>query len=126
MAMPGAAVREQLEFPLDELIVRAAARPVAIVRPAARVPAVAAAPQSIAVLDPPIADPTPAIAFGRWLIAPAARGGAIDELAAAARIDPGFPRQGSPAQVRARLQTLGADCDAFEQLAEAERRWRDG
>jgi hypothetical protein len=51
------------------------------------------------------------------------RGDWIDQLATAARADRGFPKRGSPEQVRARLQLHGADGDTFEQLEDAERCW---
>ncbi|WP_294390500.1 hypothetical protein [uncultured Sphingomonas sp.] len=61
--------------------------------------------------------------FGRWLLAQKDRGDWIDNLATAARADRGFPRDATPDQVRGRLQLLGADGDAFEQVDDAERCW---
>ena len=62
--------------------------------------------------------------FGRWLVAQQDRGDWIDDLAGAARADRGFPKEGTPTDVRKRLQALGADGDAFEQVDDAERMWR--
>jgi len=61
--------------------------------------------------------------FSRWLLAQRDRGDWIDNLAAAARADRGFPKTGSPDDVRTRLRELGADGDAFEQVDDAERYW---
>ena len=61
--------------------------------------------------------------FGRWLLAQRDRGDWIDDLATAARADRGFPKQGSPDQVRDRLRLQGADGDTFEQMDDAERVW---
>lgn len=63
--------------------------------------------------------------FGQWLLSQHDRGGWVDELASAARADRGFPRRATPDQVRDRLRVLGADGDAFEQLDDAERSWRN-
>lgn len=64
--------------------------------------------------------------FGSWLLAQRDRGDWIDDLATAARTDRGFPRNGSPEDVRKRLQSFGADGDAFEQVDDAERDWLIG
>jgi hypothetical protein len=61
--------------------------------------------------------------FGAWLLAQHDRGDWIDQLAAAARADRGFPKRGSPDDIRKRLQSMGADGDTFEQLDDAERCW---
>jgi len=45
------------------------------------------------------------------------------QLAQAARRDPAFPKQGDITAVHARLITMGADGDAFEQLDDAAREW---
>jgi hypothetical protein len=67
-------------------------------------------------------DPEP---FGRWLLVQKSRGDWIDDLAAAARKDPGFPKLGDPEDVRTRMQALGiAGADVFEQIDDAERCWR--
>jgi uncharacterized protein YozE (UPF0346 family) len=63
-------------------------------------------------------------AFGKWLLAQRDRGDWIDGIAAAARSDPAFPKQGGPEEVRKRLEAKGADSDAFEALDDAERAWR--
>ena len=62
--------------------------------------------------------------FGRWLLAQRDRGDWIDNLAAAARADRDFPKNGSIVDVHARLIIIGAAGDAFEQLDDAERCWR--
>ena len=61
--------------------------------------------------------------FGRWLLAQRDRGDWIDDLAAAARQDNGFPRNGTPDDVRRRLTGFGAPGDMFEALDDAERCW---
>lgn len=61
--------------------------------------------------------------FGRWLLAQVDREDAIDELAKAARQDPGFPKDGDPDAVRKRLSTLGADPEMHEALDDAELDW---
>jgi hypothetical protein len=62
--------------------------------------------------------------FSRWLLAQRDRGDWIDELAGAARKDPGFPKNGTPDDVRKRMGVLGiAEADVFEQIDDAERRW---
>jgi len=62
--------------------------------------------------------------FGRWLLAQKSRGDWIDDLAAQARADRGFPRNGDPKAVRTRMAANGADGDTVEQLEDAERAWR--
>ncbi|QXT37705.1 hypothetical protein KV697_05875 [Sphingomonas sanguinis] len=61
--------------------------------------------------------------FGAWLMAQKDRGDWIDPIAAAARADRGFPRTGTPDQVRQRLRDMGADGDAFAALDDAELDW---
>ena len=74
---------------------------------------------------PTHANPTLALSepFGAWLLAQHDRGDWIDQLAKAARGDRGFPKRGSPDDVRKRLQATGADGDTFEQVDDAERCW---
>jgi hypothetical protein len=59
--------------------------------------------------------------FVAWLREQAKSGGAIGELAKAARLDPSFPKKGSADDVRARFCRLGADGDAYVALDDAER-----
>ncbi len=59
--------------------------------------------------------------FVAWLRDQGKRGGAIGELAKAARLDPRFPKTGSADDVRARFASAGADGDAFAALDDAER-----
>lgn len=61
--------------------------------------------------------------FGTWLLAQRDRGDWVDGIAAAARADAWFPKQGDVDEVRARLTAHGADGDAFEALDDAERDW---
>ncbi|HEX8556217.1 MAG TPA: hypothetical protein VF695_16050 [Sphingomonas sp.] len=51
------------------------------------------------------------------------RGDWIDTIAAGARADRLFPRNGTPEQVRMRLEKTGADGDAFEAVDAAEIDW---
>jgi hypothetical protein len=62
--------------------------------------------------------------FGRWLLAQTDRGDWIDELAAAARGDRRFPRNGNPDDVRKHLNAMGAEGDMFERVDDAEAAWR--
>lgn len=62
--------------------------------------------------------------FGRWLLAQRSRGDWVDGIAAAARSDPAFPKDGDPDEVRKRMEAKGADADALEALDDAERAWR--
>jgi hypothetical protein len=112
-----AAAYEQLEFQIDELVASAVSRVtrLAMVRQAAPVDR----PAPLTVV-PPLARET----FGHWLLGQKNRGDGIDELATAARTDPGFPRNGTPADVRARLRRVGAPDDAFEQVDDAELCWK--
>jgi hypothetical protein len=59
--------------------------------------------------------------FIAWLREQAKSGGAIGELAKAARLDPSFPKRGSADDVRGRFGRLGADGDAYAALDDAER-----
>jgi len=61
--------------------------------------------------------------FGRWLLAQTDRGDWIDPIAAAARKDPAFPKDGDPDAVRAHLATRGADSDTFAAIDDAEMDW---
>jgi hypothetical protein len=80
------------------------------------------APHTVAPPPPVAADELEP--FGRWLLAQKSRGDWIDDLAAAARKDPGFPKLGDPEDVRKRMQALGVgEADVFEQIDDAERCW---
>ncbi len=61
--------------------------------------------------------------FGRWLLRQVDREGLIGELAKAARADPGFPKDGDPEAVRARLRLAMAEGDMFEAVDDAEMDW---
>ncbi|RUN76510.1 hypothetical protein EJC47_11100 [Sphingomonas sp. TF3] len=61
--------------------------------------------------------------FGRWLIAQRERGDWIDGLAAAARADRSFPKDGDPEKVRAHLRAQQADGDVFQAVDDAELDW---
>lgn len=67
--------------------------------------------------------PAERIAFGRWLLQQKDRGDWIDGLAAAARADPRFPKEGDPEQVRKRLTEMDAEGDMFEALDDGEMDW---
>ena len=60
--------------------------------------------------------------FGRWLLTQPAEG-MIAPLIEAAKRDPKFPRDGSPDDVRARLNACGAEGDMFEAVDDAELDW---
>lgn len=62
----------------------------------------------------------PPLSFVKWLLAQNKRGGAIGDLAKAARLDPLFPKDGNADAVRARFSKAGADGDAFAALDDAE------
>lgn len=62
-------------------------------------------------------------AFGRWLIAQVDRGDWVDGLAAAARADRSFPKDGDPEAVRAHLRAQQADGDMFQVVDDAETDW---
>jgi len=72
-------------------------------------------PRPAAALEPPRR------CFVAWLREQAKSGGAIGELAKAARLDPSFPKKGSADDVRARFGRFGADGDAYAALEDAER-----
>jgi hypothetical protein len=63
--------------------------------------------------------------FGTWLLTQVGREGWIGDLAAAAKADRGFPRDGDPDAVRARLNAMQAESDMFEAVDSAESDWRD-
>ncbi|MDB5682635.1 MAG: hypothetical protein JWM75_333 [Sphingomonas bacterium] len=90
--------------------------------PLARPTLVAAARVDPVAVEPP-SGLAEAPSFGHWLIAQKARGDWIDDLAAAARRDPAFPRAGSADAVRAHLSRAGAEGDMFEAVDDAERHW---
>lgn len=62
--------------------------------------------------------------FGRWILLQAERGGLIGQLAAAAKSDRAFPKDGDPVEVRKRLNLKGADPDMHEALDDAELDWK--
>ena len=106
MGQAGTVTREQLELRIEEV----ARRVEHSLGKAADTP--------YTLAERPRAEP-----FGRWLLAQHDRGDWIDGLADAARRDTGFPKNGTPDEVRARMELHGADGDAFEQLGDAERCW---
>lgn len=59
--------------------------------------------------------------FVKWLLAQSKCGGAVGDLAKAARADTQFPRDGSADDVRMRFGKAGADGDAYAALDDAER-----
>lgn len=61
--------------------------------------------------------------FGRWLLAQKDRGDWVDDLAAAARADRTFPKDGDPEAVRAHLRRQQADGDVFQAVDDAEGAW---
>jgi hypothetical protein len=67
------------------------------------------------------AEPIP---FGRWILQQAESGGLIGQLAAAAKSDRAFPKDGDPIEVRKRLNLQGADPDMHEALDDAELDWK--
>jgi hypothetical protein len=58
-----------------------------------------------------------------WLLAQKDRGDRMDPIAAAARKDAAFPKDGDPETVRKHLSARGADCEVFEALDDAELDW---
>jgi hypothetical protein len=66
---------------------------------------------------------TPMISFGAWLLAQRDRGDWVDGIAAAARGDRTFPKNGDPEAVRAHLRKQQADGDAFVAVDDAESDW---
>ncbi|RYE70461.1 MAG: hypothetical protein EOP17_00625 [Rhizobiaceae bacterium] len=71
----------------------------------------------------PQEEPPPPEPFGAWLLKQDNRKGWIADLAKAAKTDRGFPKKGTPDDVRKRMQEIGADGDAFEALDAAELDW---
>jgi uncharacterized protein YozE (UPF0346 family) len=67
--------------------------------------------------------PTPKLAFGRWLLTQRERGDWVDGIADAARADRTFPKSGDPEAVRAHLRGQQADSDAFAAIDDAESDW---
>jgi len=61
--------------------------------------------------------------FGEWLLHQCERGGPIEQLAAAARVDHQFPRNGSPEDVRLHLSAMQANDDWFGVVDDAEIDW---
>ncbi len=61
--------------------------------------------------------------FGRWLLAQRDREDRIDPIAAAARLDPGFPKDGDPEAVRRHLAERGASAEVLDGLSDAELDW---
>lgn len=61
--------------------------------------------------------------FGTWLLAQKDRGDWVDSVADAARADRGFPRRGTPNDVRKRMNEIGANGDAFAAIDDAELDW---
>ena len=70
-----------------------------------------------------IAAPAERQAFGRWLLTQEKRDDWIAPLAAAAKRDPRFPKDGDPEKVRDYLSKAGADGDMLEALDDAELDW---
>jgi hypothetical protein len=67
------------------------------------------------------------MAFGTWLLGQRQQPNWIGSLAASALGDPGFPRGGSPEEVRAYLSRQDLwDGDLFEALVDAEAAWGGG
>ena len=62
-------------------------------------------------------------AFGRWLLVQRDRGDWVDDLAAAARADRTFPKDGDPEAVRAHLRKQQADGDVSQPVEDAEADW---
>lgn len=62
--------------------------------------------------------------FGRWLLAQKERGDWVDDLAAAARADRTFPKDGDPEAVRKHLRSQQADGDTFQAVDDAEGHWQ--
>jgi hypothetical protein len=117
-----AAAYEQLEFQIDDLVASRLLQMAAAPAPSPHNTAHAVVAPSAPYRQERAVDREP---FGRWLLLQKNRGDAIDDLATAARADSGFPRNGTPDQVRARLRHCGADSEAFEQVNDAERFWSE-
>ncbi len=62
--------------------------------------------------------------FGRWLLAQKDRGDWVDDLAAAARADRTFPKDGDAEAVRKHLRGQQADGDTFQAVDDAEGHWQ--
>lgn len=65
----------------------------------------------------------PKLSFGRWLLAQRDRGDWVDDLAAAARLDRTFPKDGDPEAIRAHLRAAQVDGDTFQAVDDAENDW---
>ena len=61
--------------------------------------------------------------FGKWLAAQTDRGDWVDALAASARADRNFPKNGDPEAVRAYMRQQQADGDVFQAIEDAENDW---
>lgn len=61
--------------------------------------------------------------FGAWLLTQHNKPGWVGDLAKAAKADRGFPRSGTPEEVRKRLRENMADGDMFEAVDDAELDW---
>jgi hypothetical protein len=61
--------------------------------------------------------------FGSWLVKQKGEDGLVGRLAAGVAADRGFPRDGDPDLLRARLHALGAEGDMFEAVDDAELAW---
>lgn len=82
------------------------------------------APKDVRLRDAgPVRPASARMRFGRWLLLQEERGGLIGQLAASAKADKGFPIDGDPDAVRARLQLGQAEGDLFEALDDAELDW---
>lgn len=68
-------------------------------------------------------DAPPKIAFGAWLLQQVKRDDHVGELARAAARDPLFPRDGDAEAVGKRMQSKGADADAWAAIEDAETDW---
>ncbi len=93
-------------------------------KPAAVTPP-ASAPATEAVHTVYVEDPAvDRLPFGAWLVKQIQHKREwIANLAKMAKVDPGFPKSGSPDDVRKHLTVRGADGDAFEAVDDAETEW---
>ena len=73
--------------------------------------------------DPDNDPESPIISFGTWLLAQRDRGDWVDDIAAAARGDRTFQKNGDPDAVGAHLRKQQADGDAFVAIDDAESDW---
>jgi hypothetical protein len=64
--------------------------------------------------------------FGRWLLVQHEQSSWVGRLAQATKVDPKFPKDGSPDDVRKRLSEMQAEGEMFEALDDAERDWSTG